>query len=219
LKQRILVVDDEPRIVSFLEKGLKSAGYEVVTTAKGKTAVTYAVHGDFDLIILDIGLPDIDGFSVLEQLRGQGVTTPVIMLTARSSAVDAVAGLTKGADDYMTKPFAFEELLARIPLRIKPGNELGAAILTHRDLSLDLTTRKAVAAGRSIDLSAREFEMAKLFLQHPGQILSREQILTNVWGIDFDPGSNVVDVYLRYLRRKLGTHRFETVRGMGYRLV
>ncbi|MCW3158644.1 response regulator transcription factor [Micropruina sonneratiae] len=219
---QILIIEDEPRIAAFVAKGLKSAGHTAHVEASGVTGGQLAVSGDFDLVILDVGLPDIDGFEVLNRLRGQGVTIPVIMLTARSSVTDTVAGLEGGADDYMAKPFSFEELLARVRLRLR-GADAGAAssstTLSHRDLSLDLRTRRATVDGREVDLSAREFTLAEAFLTNPGQVLSREQLLSSVWGYDFDPGSNVVDVYVRYLRRKLGADRFETVRGMGYRLV
>jgi two-component system copper resistance phosphate regulon response regulator CusR len=149
------------------------------------------------------------------------VTIPVIMLTARSSVADTVAGLQSGADDYMPKPFSFDELLARIHLRLRSdaSSDSAAMVLAHGDLSLDLRTRRASVAGRSVDLTAREFTLAEMFLRNPGHVLSREQLLSGAWGYDFDPGSNVVDVYVRYLRRKLGAEFFETVRGMGYRLV
>jgi DNA-binding response OmpR family regulator len=219
---QILVVEDEPRIAAFIAKGLKSAGFTSIVEASGVAAVQLALGGEIDLVILDIGLPDIDGFEVLSQLRGQGVTIPVIMLTARSSVADTVAGLQSGADDYMPKPFSFDELLARIHLRLRSdagSSDSTAMVLSHGDLSLDLRTRRAVVAGRSIDLTAREFTLAEMFLRNPGHVLSREQLLSGAWGYDFDPGSNVVDVYVRYLRRKLGAEFFETVRGMGYRLV
>ncbi len=219
----ILIIEDETRISDFVAKGLRAAGFTTHATASGMEGVALATHGGFDLVILDVGLPDIDGFEVLEQLRGQGVTVPVIMLTARSSVTDTVAGLQGGADDYMAKPFSFEELLARVHLRLRSEQAAGAteggALLKHRDLTLDLRTRRAEVDGKSVDLSAREFTLAETFLRNPGQVLSREQLLSNVWGYDFEPGSNVVDVYVRYLRRKLGADRFETVRGMGYRLV
>ena len=215
----ILIVEDEARITAFIAKGLKAAGYTTMTTALGEETVDLAVAGGVDLIVLDVGLPDIDGFEVLERLRGQGVSTPVIMLTARSSVADRVAGLEGGADDYMPKPFSFEELLARIRLRVRTGQpQASAMVLDHQGLSLDLRTRRAQVEGRSVDLSAREFSLAETFLRNPGQVLSREQLLSAVWGYDFDPGSNVVDVYVSYLRAKLGKERFETVRGMGYRL-
>ena len=215
----ILIVEDEPRIVAFLTKGLKAAGFTTHTTAAGREAVELALQTSFDLIILDVGLPDIDGFEVLQRLRGQGVTAPVIMLTARSSVADRVAGLEGGADDYMPKPFSFEELLARIRVRLRP-EAAGAdqMRLTHRDMVLDLRTRALTLEGRTVELSAREFALAETFMRHPGQVLSREQLLSAVWGLDFDPGSNVVEVYVSYLRNKLGRQRVETVRGMGYRL-
>ncbi|MGC4153572.1 MAG: response regulator transcription factor [Propionicimonas sp.] len=219
---QILIVEDEPRIAAFIAKGLKAAGFATIVENSGYNAVSLAIGGEADLIVLDVGLPDIDGFEVLSRIRGQGVTTPVIMLTARSSVADTVAGLQSGADDYMPKPFSFEELLARIQLRLR--TETGEAaesamVLSHGDLSLDLRTRRASVAGRSVDLTAREFTLAEMFLRNPGHVLSREQLLSGAWGYDFDPGSNVVDVYVRYLRRKLGAEHFETVRGMGYRLV
>ena len=215
----ILIVEDESRIVAFLTKGLKAAGFTTHTTAAGREAVELALQTSFDPIILDVGLPDIDGFEVLQQLRGQGVAAPVIMLTARSSVADRVAGLEGGADDYMPKPFSFEELLARIRVRLRP-EAAGAdqMRLTHRDMVLDLRTRTLTLEGRTVELSAREFALAEAFMRHPGQVLSREQLLSAVWGLDFDPGSNVVEVYVSYLRNKLGRDRVETVRGMGYRL-
>lgn len=218
----ILIIEDEARIASFIAKGLKSAGYATHATASGADGAALAVRGGFDLVVLDVGLPDVDGFEVLERIRGQGVRVPVILLTARSSVADRVAGLEGGADDYMPKPFSFEELLARIRLRLRAdtGTTAGDPTqLSHNGLSLDLRTRRATVGERSVDLSAREFALAETFLRNPGQVLSREQLLSNVWGFDFDPGSNVVDVYVRYLRGKLGRERFETVRGMGYRLV
>ena len=218
----ILVVEDEARIASFLVKGLKAAGFAAQTTASDTEAIQLAVHGEADLIILDVGLPDIDGFTVLEQMRGQGVSTPVIMLTARSSVADRVAGLEGGADDYMPKPFSFEELLARIRVRLRPEAVAPASDpmrISHRDLVLDLRTRTMEVGGSRVELSAREFALAEAFMRHPGQVLSREQLLSTVWGYDFDPGSNVVEVYVSYLRNKLGKEHVQTVRGMGYRLV
>lgn len=217
---QILIVEDEPRIAAFIAKGLKAAGFTCLVEPSGLAAVQLVLAGDIDLVVLDIGLPDIDGFEVLARLRGQGVATPVIMLTARSSVADTVAGLQSGADDYMPKPFSFDELLARIQLRLRADSSGDSAmVLTHGDLSLDLRTRRASVAGTMVDLTAREFTLAEMFLRNPGHVLSREQLLSGAWGYDFDPGSNVVDVYVRYLRRKLGAEYFETVRGMGYRLV
>jgi two-component system, OmpR family, copper resistance phosphate regulon response regulator CusR len=215
---RILVVEDEARIASFVGKGLRANGFTPTVVADGPTGYDYAMTGEFDLVVLDINLPGMDGFEVLRRLRRAGNAIPVIILTARTSTTDTVAGLEGGADDYMPKPFRFEELLARVRLRLRSDRGEDSSVLTHGDLVLDLRTRRAEAAGRSVDLSAREFALAETFLRNPGRVLSREQLLSHVWGYDFEPGSNVVDVYVRYLRRKLGAERIETVRGMGYRL-
>lgn len=215
---RILVAEDEPRIASFIEKGMIANGFAVTVVEDGRSAYEYALTGSFDLMVLDIGLPGRDGFAVLRQLRTDGCTVPVIILTARDSVGDTVAGLEGGADDYMPKPFRFEELLARVRLRLLSDRSTEPTVLTCGGLDLDLRTRRAHVNGSVVDLSAREFALAETFLRHPGQVLSREQLLSRVWGYDFDPGSNVVDVYVRYLRRKLGTDRITTVRGMGYRL-
>lgn len=216
---QILIAEDEERIASFVAKGLRAAGYTPLVVGTGLEAYDHAQSGEVDLLILDLGLPDQDGFTVLRRLREARNPVPVIILTARSSVSDTVAGLEGGADDYMAKPFRFEELLARVRLRLRTeGPGADALVLTHGDLSLDLRTRRARVAGRDVDLSAREFALAEAFLRNPGHVLSREQLLSRVWGFDFDPGSNVVDVYVRYLRKKLGAERIETVRGMGYRL-
>jgi two-component system, OmpR family, copper resistance phosphate regulon response regulator CusR len=217
---RILVAEDEERIASFVEKGLRANGFTPTVVSDGATALGHALSGGFDLMILDIGLPTMDGFTVLRRLREARETVPVIILTARDSVNDTVAGLEGGADDYMPKPFRFDELLARIRLRLRsqPGTP-EVTVLQHGSLSLDLRTRRASVDGRVVDLSAREFALTEMFLRNPGQVLSREQLLSHVWGYDFDPSSNVVDVYVRYLRKKLGAGRFQTVRGMGYRLV
>ncbi|MCL7378878.1 MULTISPECIES: response regulator transcription factor [unclassified Streptomyces] len=216
---RILIAEDEERIASFVEKGLRANGFTTTVAADGDSALEYAVTGGFDLVLLDIGLPGRDGFTVLRELREARVTLPVIVLTARDSVRDTVAGLEGGADDWMTKPFRFEELLARIRLRLRTAARAPeVTMLRSGDLSLDLRTRRARSGELTVDLTAREFVLLELFLRHPGQVLSREQILSHVWGYDFDPGSNIVDVYVRALRRKLGAQRLETVRGMGYRM-
>ncbi|WP_055566226.1 MULTISPECIES: response regulator transcription factor [Streptomyces] len=216
---RILIVEDEERIASFVEKGLRANGFTTTVVADGESAYDYALTGNFDLIVLDIGLPGKDGFTVLRQLREARVTTPVIVLTARDSVRDTVAGLEGGADDWMTKPFRFEELLARVRLRLRTAARAPeVTVLRSGEVTLDLRTRRARSAGRTVDLTAREFVLLELFMRHPGQVLSREQILSHVWGYDFDPGSNIVDVYVRALRKKLGSEQVETVRGMGYRL-
>jgi DNA-binding response OmpR family regulator len=216
---RILIAEDEERIASFVERGLRSNGFVTTVVGDGETAYSEGVSGNHDLLILDLGLPRVDGFTVLRRLREARVTMPVVILTARDSVRDTVAGLEGGADDYIAKPFAFEELLARVRLRLRSEGTPDANILQVGDLNLDLRTRRALVDGRSVELTAREFLLAEVFCRHPDQVLSREQLLSQVWGFDFDPGSNVVDVYIRYLRRKLGADRIQTVRGMGYRLL
>jgi two-component system copper resistance phosphate regulon response regulator CusR len=216
---RVLIAEDEPRIASFIEKGLRANGFSTSVAADGGAARAQAASGEFDLLVLDIGLPVMDGFEVLRRLRAERNPIPVIILTARDSVQDTVAGLEGGADDYMPKPFRFEELLARVRLRLATDRTAELTVLTCGGLSLDLRTRRARVRDATVDLSAREFALAETFLRHPGQVLAREQLLSHVWGYDFDPGSNVVDVYVRYLRRKIGADRIETVRGMGYRLV
>lgn len=214
---QILIVEDEERIAAFVAKGLRSAGYATVIAPSGIEALDLAEATTVDLIILDVGLPDIDGFEVLRSLRARGDDTPVIMLTARTSVADTVAGLEGGADDYMAKPFGFEELLARVRLRLRSTDSASSADIVHGALTLDLKTRRAHIGSTPVDLSAREFSLLEVFMRNPGQVLSREQLLSRVWGYEFDPGSNVVDVYVRYLRNKIGAEYFTTLRGMGYR--
>lgn len=216
--KRVLIIEDEARIAAFVEKGLRANGMTPTVVGDGVTGLDYATTGEFDLVVLDIGLPGMDGFTVLRRLRQAQVQVPVIVLTARDSVTDTVAALEGGADDYMAKPFRFDELLARIRLRLRSERGLEVTVLSHGPVSLDLRTRRATVAGRTVDLSAREFALAEMFLRHPGQVLSREQLLSHVWGYDFDPSSNVVDVYVSYLRKKLGGDLISTVRGMGYRI-
>jgi DNA-binding response OmpR family regulator len=218
---RILIAEDEPRIASFIEKGLRSHGFTTMLATTAGETLQLVLGSEFDLLLLDLGLPGKDGLQILEELRGQGEQLPIIILTARDEIQHKVAGLEGGADDYVTKPFRFEELLARIRARLRtnsgaPAQELFE--LSARAVVLDLRTRKAKVGDREIELPAREFILAETFFRHPGQVMSREQLLDRVWGYDYDPGSNIVDVYVGYLRKKLGSDLIETVRGMGYRL-
>ncbi|HEY5229550.1 MAG TPA: response regulator transcription factor [Galbitalea sp.] len=214
----ILIVEDEPRISSFVEKGLRAAGYACSVSADGAEALALAQTGQFDLILLDIGLPTLDGYEILRRLRVDDQTTPVIMLTARNSVEDTVVSLDSGANDYLAKPYKFDELLARIRIRIRDRPTAPTTELRYGNVSLDLRTRRAKLGNTPVELSPREFAVAEEFLKHPDQVLSRGQLLSRVWGYDFDPGSNVVDVYIRYLRTKFGPDFIETVRGAGYRL-
>lgn len=214
---KILLAEDSPRIASFVTKGLQSHGLAVFTVADGREVSGLALSGEFDLLILDVGLPGKDGFEVLREIRAAGSQLPVLILSARDSVADKVAGLEGGADDYMAKPFSFQELLARVRKRLERPDGTSAPTLTHGDVTLNLLTRRVSVNGAEEDLTAREFAMMEMFLRHPGQVLAREQLLSTVWGFDYDPGSNVVDVYVRYLRKKLGPGSIETVRGMGYR--
>jgi DNA-binding response OmpR family regulator len=215
---RILIVEDEPRLASFLEKGLRANGFTTTTVHDGFEATMKAHDADFDLMVLDLGLPGKDGLSVLRDVRAAGNRMPVVILSARDDTDVKVAGLERGADDYVTKPFRFEELLARVRVRLREDGTPERTVLEAGDVVLDLRTRRASVDGAVVELSAREFTMLEVFLRHPGQVLSREQLLSHVWGYDHDPGSNVVDVYVGYLRRKLGKERIVTVRGMGYAL-
>jgi len=215
---RILIAEDEPRLASFLEKGLRSNGFITTVAQDGAKASLMARDDEFDLLVLDLGLPGKDGTEVLRQLRSSGQRMPVIILTARDDVSDKVGGLEGGADDYVTKPFRFEELLARVRARLRDERTVERTVLKAGEIVLDLRTRRASTAGRTVDLTAREFTMLEVLIRHADQVLSREQLLSHVWGYDYDPGSNVVDVYVGYLRKKVGSDAIETVRGMGYRL-
>jgi two-component system, OmpR family, copper resistance phosphate regulon response regulator CusR len=213
----ILLIEDEPQIAAFVSRGLESAGYTTVLIEDGAEGLDRALAGDVDLVLLDVGLPTIDGFEVLRRMRSQGSSVPVIMLTARSSTRDTVEGLDAGANDYVSKPFTFEELLARVRSRLREHSGPSGVSIAFGDVVLDILARRATVDGREVELSAREFALAEQFLRSPGRVLTREHLLSHVWGLDFDPGSNVVDVYVRYLRGKLGSHHIVTVRGAGYR--
>ena len=222
MTNRILIAEDESRIVSFLEKGLKANGFTTTVAKDADEAINLTLSNQFDLLLLDLGLPKKDGLEVLEQLRGQGASLPIIILTARDDINDKVAGLEGGADDYVTKPFRFEELLARIRLRLRnfqlqlyKNNQIITQIKIA-NLILDLPTRKVILDGQEIDLAAKEFSLLETFMSHPEQVMTREQLLDRVWGFDYDPGSNIVDVYVGYLRKKLGSNVIRTVRGVGY---
>ena len=220
---QILIVEDEPRIAAFVEKGLKAQGYSTVIATNSADAEAIALDGNVDLMILDLGLPDKDGLSVLEDLRGQGFAAPIIILTARDDTNDKVSGFESGADDYMTKPFRFEELLVRVKARLRsvipnPVPTAEPMSLQIQNVVLDLRTRCVTVDGKELELSAREFTLTETFMRHPNQVMSREQLLDRVWGYDYAPGSNIVDVYVGYLRKKIGADFIETVRGMGYRL-
>lgn len=218
---RILIIEDEDRIASFIKSGLESHGYQVDVVNDGVEALHWAKYSSPDLILLDIGLPGKSGIEILNELRGTGNNVPVIILTARDSVSDRVSGLELGANDYMSKPFAFEELLVRIRLRLKDSVSQSTASLnelTVGDITLNFYDRTVLFQGNKIELSGREFALLELFMRNPNRVLTREQLLSNVWDMDFDPNSNVVDVYVRYLRQKLDEGVIQTVRGMGYKL-
>ena len=218
---RILIAEDEPRIASFINKGLRANGFATEIAPDAETAMQFALNDSFDLLLLDLGLPDRDGLVLLEELRGQGVQLPIIILTARDDLHDKITGLEGGADDYVTKPFHFDELLARIRLRLttRQATTLKPEMCVEAGkVHLDLRTRQVRVDNCEVELPAREFLLLETFVRHKGQVMSREQLLNRVWGYDYDPGSNIVDVYVGYLRKKLGRELIETVRGMGYRL-
>jgi DNA-binding response OmpR family regulator len=214
----VLVVEDEPGIVAFVRRGLEAAGYGVLDAADGTTGLALAQREDVDLVVLDLGLPGLPGEEVLLRLRRVRPDVPVIVLTAKSAVADKVANLEAGADDYVVKPFSFSELLARVRARLRATGQPSAGAVTAGTLTLDLRARSASVDGRSVALSSREFALAEVLARHAGQVLSQAQLLDQVWGYDFDGSSNVVEVYVRHLRKKLGAERIETVRGAGYRL-
>lgn len=215
---RILIAEDEARIVSFLVKGLHASGYTSLAVGTGGETLAVARDDCFDLLILDLGLPDMNGHDVLRMMRARGEVMPVIILTASADVSDVITGFERGADDYVTKPFSFEELLARIRLRLRDRPRVPTNVLSAGGIELDLRRRRATIGSRAVELTTREFELTEVFVRHAGRVLSRQQLLSRVWGYDFDPRSNIVDAYVRTLRRKFGSEIIETVRGVGYRL-
>ncbi len=218
----ILAIEDEPAILRMLERGLSAQGHQVMTAESGEVGALMAEDEAIDLVLLDISLPELDGHAVLARIRARRPSLPVLMLTARDDLDNKVRALDAGADDYLTKPFAFEELLARIRALTRRADQQQASQLEAGDLRLELLSRRAWRGERSIDLSSREFALLEYFMRHPNQVLSRDQILFAVWEYDYEPASNVVDVYVRYLRRKVSPSGepspISTVRGAGYRL-
>jgi len=218
---RILVVEDERKVASFVRQGLEEEGYAVDVAPDGAMAVDLALGGPaYDLVILDVMLPKLDGFAVLRMLREHRMTAPVLMLTARDSVPDRVTGLDQGADDYLTKPFAFAELLARVRVLLRRSTAQRAPVLQLADLRFDPATRRVTRGSREISLTSREYALLEYFLRNAGRVLTRPMLAEHVWGIDFDPESNVIDVYVGYLRRKIDRDRerrlLHTVRGAGY---
>ena len=217
---RILVVEDELKVARFLKKGLEAEGYEVETTADGKSGEKLARTEAYDLILLDVLLPKKDGFEILRDLRKDEIRTPILMLTARSTTEDIVGGLDQGADDYLTKPFAFTELLARIRSLMRRGTV--KTKLKYIDLILDTIAHKVSRAGQYIELTVREYALIEYFMRNRGKLISRQELAKEIWGYNFDPGTNVVDVYVNHLRNKIDADftvkLMQTERGKGYYL-
>lgn len=215
------MVEDDQRIAAFVERGLHADGHQVEVARTGEDGVQLGSDPDIEMVILDLSLPGMDGTAVLSQLRRASPDLPILVLTARDTVPEKVRVLDAGASDYMTKPFALDELLARVRVLARRADRPGSSRLVHGELSLDLRTRRVSRGGQPVDLSTREFALLVYLMQHAGQVLSRVQILAAVWDVDFDPQSNVVDVYIRYLRRKIdpptGLSVIESIRGTGYR--
>lgn len=217
---RILLAEDEHKVASFIQRGLEAEQYVIDVVHDGEAAVTRALQGEYDLLILDVMLPKRDGLAVLQALRTRKLPLPVLLLTARDTVADKVAGLDSGADDYLTKPFAFEELVARVRALLRRGAPATPVVLKLADLRLDPVTREVTRSGTRIDLTAKEYALLEFFLRRAGQVVSRAVIAHHVWGVDFDTFTNVIDVYVNYLRKKIDAD-FEpkllhTVRGVGY---
>jgi len=217
---RLLVVEDEKKVARFIKQGLEEEGYAVDLAGDGEEGLAMALDGVHDLFILDIGLPRRNGLQVLEELRKRKIATPVLLLTVRATIEDKVLGLDAGADDYLTKPFAFQELVARVRALLRRRIESSPVLLQFSDLTLDLARRAVYRSGEKIELTAKEFALLEYFLRNPGRVLTRTQIIEHVWDYDFDSGTNLVDVYVNYLRKKVDSGReprlIHTVRGVGY---
>lgn len=215
----ILLIEDDARIAAFIVKGLRASGYAVEHATTGSAGLAQALTGGYELLILDLRLPDLHGFQVVRDVRAASLKLPILILSASGDVSDRVAGLNYGADDYLVKPFAFDELLARVRVRLRPGGAVEPTTFAVAGITLDVRRRLVSADGREVELTAREFALLEMFMRYPGQVLSRDQILTHVWGHHFDPGTNLVDVFVRRLRKHIGHDAVETVRRVGYRLV
>ena len=217
---RVLLVEDEKKVASFIKKGLEEHGYAVDFASDGKTGLEMALDQIHDLVILDINLPEIDGLKVLQQIRAKQVITPVLLLTIRATIEDKVIGLDTGADDYLSKPFSFEELLARVRALLRRRSEIKTPVLTVADLSLDPASRQVFRAGKRIELTSKEFAILEYFMRNAGRVLTRSMIIDHAWDYDFDAETNVVDVYINYLRKKIDAayqpKLLQTIRGAGY---
>lgn len=217
---RILVVEDEKKLAGFIKKGLEEEGYALDVAHDGREGLLMALDGVYDLVILDINLPKMDGLSVLQEFRRQKGQTPVLLLSVRAAIEDKVLGLDTGADDYLTKPFSFQELLARIRALMRRPAAAASPLLRVADLTLDPARRVVFRGSEKIDLSTKEFALLDYFMRHPGRVLTRTMIAEHVWDYDFDPMSNIIDVYVTYLRKKIDSGRepklLHTVRGVGY---
>lgn len=214
----ILIVDDDVAMSALIEKGLRRAGFETRVVGDGVAAIEAVRDGGIDLVLLDIGLPEVDGVGAMVMMRALRPQLAVLLVTGHDTAEDVLRGFASGADDYITKPFEFEELVARVRSRLRIAAGAVPTVLHHGRVTLDLSTRVVTVDGRVVELSAREFALAEEFLKHPGRILERSELLDRVWGPTTELASNVLDVYVGYLRRKLGDEVVETVRGLGYRL-
>ena len=217
---RVLLVEDEKKVASFIKKGLEEHGYAVDLATDGKIGLAMALDQLHDLVILDINLPEIDGLSVLRQIRDKQMVTPVLLLTIRATIEDKVIGLDTGADDYLSKPFSFEELLARVRALLRRGSDSKTPLLKVADLSLDPATRQVFRGGNRIELTSKEFAILEYFMRNAGRVLTRSMIINHAWDYDYEAETNMVDVYINYLRKKMDAayqpKLLHTIRGTGY---